>query len=73
MSNKEIAIAVRGAVDLIDATAIDMNSSRGGIASKLLRREDLNPITKRAALIVTTEELIKQNPARPPKPGRSGA
>ncbi|KKU16494.1 MAG: hypothetical protein UX25_C0031G0002 [Candidatus Woesebacteria bacterium GW2011_GWC2_45_9] len=71
MSNKEIAIAVREAVDVINATAIDMKLPRGEVALKLLRREDPSPITKGAALIVRTQELVKQNPHRGSR--RSGA
>jgi len=69
--SREIPTPVQRAVSKIDAVAFDMKLSPSGIALKLLQQKSLNPTDKRAALIVRTQELVKQNPHRGSR--RSGA
>lgn len=63
----QIHEAVRQAVDIIDATAVQLGEPRTptGVALELLRQDKLPFVTKAAALFVRTRELIKQNPSRP--------
>ena len=60
----DIRNAVYESIDLINETSRVTTDPRGEVALKLLGRKEISPITKRAALIVRTQGLIKQNPPR---------
>lgn len=60
----DIRNAVCESIDLINDTSIVTGAPRGKVALELLKKENISLITLRAALIVRTQELIKQNPQR---------
>jgi len=66
MSKAEFGIDVRYTAATIEAAAVDGNSQPGEAALYILGRNEPNPIVKRAALRVRIQELIRQNPPRPP-------
>ena len=69
MSKAEFGKDVRYTAATIEATAIDGNSQPGEAALYILGRNEPNPIVKRAALRVRTQELIRKNsPSRPSRP-----
>ena len=60
MRENEIRNAVHESIDVINDTSIVTGVPRGEVALELLSREGISPITKRAALIVRAQELIKK-------------
>ena len=64
MSKAEFGKDVHYTAQVIEAGAIDGNSPPGEAAMFKLSQEDSNPIVRRAALLLRTKELIRQNPPR---------